>query len=200
MLTWLSSAWGSDSGAVVPVQPVLLWCELVSEVPWCWWSTLWCCRKRARGGMDTVDLSFLKSSFFPICFLPLLKQMRALKSLQIDTLKIFGNTGGACVFLCLSVENCPDGKITASWKLFFSVMSQLNTNLYLIQSNLSWKAPTAVCAWNWFQWFCSAAYLNFKTHPPVNLDCIILLFVHTSISSHFMSEINITAFATPLTI
>lgn len=26
MLTWLSSAWGSDSGAVVPVQPVLCWC------------------------------------------------------------------------------------------------------------------------------------------------------------------------------
>lgn len=42
------------------------------------------------------------------------EQMRALKSLKIDPLKIFGNTGGACVFLCLSVENCPDGKITAS--------------------------------------------------------------------------------------
>lgn len=63
--------------------------------------------------------------------------MRTLKSLRTDPLKIFGNTGGACIFLCLSVENCPDGKITVSWKLVFSVMSQINTNLYLIESNLS---------------------------------------------------------------
>lgn len=44
------------------------------------------------------------------------------------------------------------------------------------------------------------AYLDFKTHPLVNMDCIMLLFVHTNISSHFLSEINVTAFSTPLII
>lgn len=127
--------------------------------------------------------------------------MRALTGLRTDPLKIFGNTEGACIFLCLSVENCPDGKITVSWKLVFSVMSQMNTNLHSIQRNLSWKVPThCLCHGNCFQWFHSMAYLDFKTHPLVNMDCIVLLFVHTNISSHFLSEINVTAFSTPLII
>lgn len=96
-----------------------------------------------RGGHGR-PLLLEKQLFFHRYFL-LLKQMRAVKSLEIDPLKIFGNTGRPWIFLCLSVENCPDGKRTVSWKLFYSVMSQMNTNLYLIQSNLSGKVPTTVC-------------------------------------------------------
>ena len=80
------------------------------------------------------SLLLLEKLLFSYFFFSGKLQLRALK---IDP-KTFGSTGREYVYSsAYQWENCHNGKITVSWKLFSSIMTCVNTNLRLIQSRLS---------------------------------------------------------------
>jgi len=122
-------------------------------------------------GMGLVDL-FLEKQFFPFILWEITDENFKDRPFFRD---IWEYRKKVCIF-CLSVENCLDGKIT----IISFMMTQVNTNLHLIQSSSSWKVLNMSCVLELvpvISFSIVARSLGFTTHSFVNVDFIMLPFL-----------------------